>query len=180
MRRLTLLLSFLLPLYLSAQNSDTTAADTTVHDPTTATLRSVVLPGLGQIYNEKYWKVPIVYAGIGGSIYFIDRNTRNYKKFRGALIARNDPDRTDDFEGIYNEEQLRTLKETYRRWRDLSYISLVGFYVLQIVDANVDAHLHGFDVSDDLSLRIRPWSGSRALSPSPMPAANGLSFSFHF
>lgn len=159
----------------SAQEADSSEE---AHSPKTATIRSAILPGLGQAYNEKYWKIPVVYVGLGASSYFIVRNTREYNKFRDALIARHDPDRSDPYDGIYTESQLNTIKETYRRWRDLSYIGFIAVYVLQVVDANVDAHLYNFDVSDDLSLRLRPWSGGRAFQGAPV--SNGLSLSLSF
>ena len=159
---------------------DTTALDSAdEHSPATATLRSALLPGFGQIYNEKYWKVPIVYGGLGASVYFIVRNTRRYRDYRSALVARAKGN-PDPYRGIYNEQQLTTLRETYRRWRDLSYISFIAVYVLQVVDANVDAHLYDFDVSDDLSLRLEPWSGGIAGPLAPRPMGNGFSFSLRF
>lgn len=172
--------SFLVSIVAEGQEGDTTVVDSNEHDPAEASLRSALLPGLGQIYNEKYWKLPIVYGGLGASVYFIDRNTSRYKRFKNALIARNDPDKSDPYVGIYNEQQLTTLKETYRRWRDMSYMSLIAIYVLQIVDANVDAHLHDFDVSDDLSLRIRPWTGDRVRQLPSLGSNAGVSLSLNF
>lgn len=179
--RSLLVLCCLFPFAGSAQKGDTLQEDSVDHDPTTATLRSAILPGLGQAYNEKYWKIPIVYGGLGASAYFIVRNGRRYREFKSALVDRTDPDRSDPYEGVYNRQQLRTLKETYRRWRDLSYISLVAVYVLQVVDANVDAHLYDFDVSEDLSLRMEPWSGGRASGSLPSRSlSNGLTLSLRF
>lgn len=176
----------LLSSVLRAQMSDSSSADTIradtakEHAPRSATLRSAILPGLGQAYNRKYWKIPIVYAGLGASAYFIVRNTQQYNDFQNALIARNDPDQNDAYQGIYTEQQLSTLKSTYRRWRDLSYISFIAVYVLQVVDANVDAHLYDFDVSDDLSLRIEPWSGRTGSSFRSLASGNGVSLSVRF
>jgi hypothetical protein len=177
--RVILIAALLLSQVAMAQKSDSAKADSSFHDPTTATVRSAILPGLGQIYNKKYWKVPIIYGGLGASGYFILRNTRKFREFRSALVAETKGN-AHPYQGIYNEQQLTTLKETYRRWRDLSYISLFAVYVLQVVDANVDAHLYEFDVSEDLSLRIRPWSGNPGRMPAPSPNANGFSFSVRF
>lgn len=170
---LSILLLFL-SLHCSAQEEE----DTLKHSPRTATLRSALLPGLGQAYNEKYWKIPVIYGGLAASVYFIDRNGGSYRRYRQALIDRHDPNRTDPFEGIYTEQQLNSLKDTYRRWRDYSYIGLIAVYVLQVVDANVDAHLYDFDVGDDLSLRMRPWSGGGAASG--IRTSSGVSLSLHF
>ncbi len=178
---------FVIALSLSAQlpaqeeeaEADTVPSKDTAHSPSTATLRSALLPGLGQAYNEKYWKIPIIYGGLGASTYFIVRNTRQFQNFRQAYIARVDPDRTDDYQNIYNQQQLNTLKSTYRRWRDLSYIAFIGVYVLQVVDANVDAHLYDFDVGEDLSLHMRPWSSGGRTSLG-LPPSGGVSVALRF
>ncbi len=180
MRAILIALLCLSSLVLRCQDNDARRVDSNSHDPRIATLRSAILPGFGQVYNEKYWKVPIIYGGLGASAYFIRRNTKRFKEYRSALVARNKSGVSDPYQGIYNEQQLNTLKETYRRWRDLSYISLFAVYVLQVVDANVDAHLYDFDVSDDLSLRIQPWSGELGKRLSPRSPGNGLTFSLRF
>ncbi|MFB6258167.1 MAG: DUF5683 domain-containing protein [Flavobacteriales bacterium] len=180
MSRALVLLICLIPLNLYARVDTSKGGDSTQHSPRTATIRSAILPGLGQAYNDKYWKIPIIYGGLGASGYFIVRNSKRFRTFRSALIKRHDPNKTDPYRGIYNVEQLRTLKETYRRWRDLSYISLVAVYVLQVLDANVDAHLYDFDVSDDLSLRLEPWTGSLSRPLGPYTTGNGFSLSLRF
>lgn len=135
---------------------------------------SAALPGLGQVYNRKWWKVPILYAGIGTCIYFINDNTQNYQYYRNQLIAELDgnPDTTN--ETPFNSSQLRTISDDYRRWLDLSYISLGLVYALNIIDANVDAHLFFFDVSDELTLR---WTPQFNIGPQPMTGV-GLSLNF--
>jgi len=131
------------------------AEDTTFHSPKKATLYTAILPGLGQIYNRKYWKVPIVYVGIGTLIYFIDYNSKYYKDLKEAMI-----DFPDYNSAYYPEdltyEQLEQGKDYFKRWRDLSIIGTVGFYVLQIIDASVDAHLYNWEVGEDISLQIEP------------------------
>ncbi len=180
MRRGLIFALFLLPISLLAQKRDSSSkSDSTFHDPTVATVRSAILPGLGQVYNEKYWKVPIVYGGLGASVYFIVRNGRRYRDYRSALVARANG-KSDPYQGIYNEQQLTVLKKTYRRWRDLSYMSFLAVYLLQVVDANVDAHLHDFDVSDDLSLRMEPWTNGPPLPSDPMKGGVGLSLRIGF
>ncbi len=145
------------------------AIDTLIRDPQKAALYSALLPGLGQIYNKKYWKLPIVYAGFGTLGYFIDRNTRYYKDLKQKLI---DPEYDMKyFEGNFTEDQLTRGKDLYKRWRDLSIISTAGFYILQIIDATVDAYLFDWDVGEDISLRIEP-----SASPSAIPLMPANSF----
>ena len=119
-----------------------------------AALMSAVVPGLGQIYNKKYWKLPILYGASGALIYFIKTNDTEFVKFRKALIYRYDGDSlTTDAFPRYTDEDLTVRKDFYRRNRDLSYILAVVLYSLNIVDAYVDSQLMNFDVSDNLSLR---------------------------
>jgi len=129
------------------------------HSPLKATVLSAVLPGSGQIFNKKYWKAPIVYAGLGTCIYFISDNTKNYHFWKDAYIAFNDTDPltnpTGRAAGLSNTA-LNTNQLAYKKLLDVSYMSLLGVYALQIIDANVDAHLFSFDVSPNLSLRYTP------------------------
>jgi hypothetical protein len=128
------------------------------HSPKKATIYSAVLPGLGQIYNHKWWKVPILYAGFAGVGYAIGFNQKYYTDFRQALKDRIDDDPTtiDPYLNKYSAANLDELQKYYRKNRDLSYIILGAVYVLNIIDANVDAHLFDFDVGNDLSLNVRP------------------------
>lgn len=128
------------------------------HSPTKATIFSAVLPGAGQVYNRKYWKVPIVAAGIGTCIYFIDRNTRQYERYKDAYIALtdNDPNTVDEFNGKFSAGAVLEVANTYRKWRDLSWICTGAVYILNIVDATVDAHFVRFDAGDDLTLAVAP------------------------
>lgn len=130
---------------------------TDVKDPTRAALLSAILPGAGQVYNEKIWKVPIIYGGIMTNIYFLDFNNRRYQLFRTALrIARDDENpRPNPFPNL-NEDGIIRNVNYWRRNRDLNYMIFGVIYAINIVDSLVDAHLSGFDVSDDLSLDIRP------------------------
>ncbi len=127
---------------------------------------SAVLPGLGQAYNRKYWKVPIVYAGLGACVFFITDNTRNYRYYRDALIAETDNDPLTINPTNGSATQIRDVMNQYRQWLDLSYISLALIYTLNIIDAHVDAHLFYFDVSEDLQASIQP---SAILTPRPNP-----------
>ena len=124
-----------------------------------AALYSAIVPGAGQFYNKKYWKIPILYAGLVVLGYSIEFNNSNYKTFKKAYLYRVDGDTTtiDDYENIYPDaEALRVRKDYYRRTRDLLWIISGGVYILNIIDAYVDGHLSNFDISDDLSLRAQP------------------------
>ncbi|MFH1005311.1 MAG: DUF5683 domain-containing protein [Bacteroidota bacterium] len=127
------------------------------HSPKKATIFSACLPGLGQAYNKKYWKIPVIYAGIGATVYFITDNNKSYKKYKQAYINKTDNDpNTIDTEPNYNEAGLRELQNNYRRWRDLNIILTGLFYTMNIIDAYVDAQLITFDVSDNLSMNVFP------------------------
>jgi len=131
-------------------------AENRFHSPRKAAAFSAILPGAGQVYNKKYWKLPIIYAGLGTAGYFVYTNNQSYRLYRNALIAELDTDPETVNQTEYNTSQLNQLQETYHRWRDLSIFAFAGIYILQIIDATVDAHLFYFDVSDDLSLVILP------------------------
>lgn len=123
-----------------------------------ATTLSTLLPGAGQFYNRSYWKVPIVMGAFTTMAYVIDFNSRGYNRFKTAytLLTDGDPNTVDEFGGRMSAEQLKTLKKNYRRNRDLSIIMTAGLYILNIVDAHVDAHLKDYDISDDLAIRVQP------------------------
>lgn len=128
------------------------------HSPTKATLFSTFLPGLGQAYNKKYWKIPIIYAGLGTTMYFGVTNHNSFKKFKSAYAIRIDGDvnTVDEFEGVLTEDGLLANMDYHQRNRDLSYIIAGLFYVFNIVDAAVDAHLFSFPKNDNLSFRFVP------------------------
>ena len=130
-----------------------------------ATTLSTICPGAGQIYNRSYWKVPFVIGGFASMIYCIDWNNRGYKRFQKAYALLADyeanPDKypdgpTDEFRGRYSMTFIKNLKDSYRRNRDLCIIITAGVYILQIIDAHVDAHLKDYDISDDLTFNIEP------------------------
>ena len=124
---------------------------------------SAALPGLGQIYNKKYWKVPIIYAGLLTSAYYINDNNNRYKQYKEAYIIRmdNNPNTTDNYVGEYSSGDLLILKDFYRRNREISILCFVGTYIVNVVDASVDAHLFYYDISDDISLYITPTSTTK-------------------
>lgn len=140
----------------SVSRSDTvTYSRKTKRDPRRASLLSAVFPGAGQLYNKKYWKLPILYGGSFALGYFIDLNNDQYKLFRNAYVERKSG-KEDIFKGRFNEEQLVRQREYWRRNRDLLIIVSAFTYLLNIADAAVDAHLSEFDVSDDLSMSVYP------------------------
>lgn len=141
-----------------------------IHSPRKATIYSAVLPGLGQIYNRKYWKVPLVYGGFATLGYFINFNNTNYVKYRQAYsdIIDTDPN-TNSFVKLFTDprslqdnnikqstETLRSYKDYWRRNRDLLVIGTAVFYAINIIDASVDAHFFNFDISDDLTINWVP------------------------
>lgn len=114
-----------------------------------------VVPGYGQIYNRKYWKLPIVYGAVGGMVYFTSSNQKKYRSYRDDYILRKDP----DFTGIsaypnFQDDTIRILRDKYRKKTELNYIWTVGILILQSLDALVDTHLYNFDVSEDISINL--------------------------
>lgn len=128
------------------------------HSPRKATIYSAILPGLGQAYNRKYWKMPLIYAGFGTLGYFIHFNHGKYTLYRDEYIYRRDNNSTVQSAdlAIFSEDDLLLLKNYYRRNLEYSIVFTALLYVLNMIDANVDAHLLQFDISDDLSLRVQP------------------------
>jgi hypothetical protein len=172
------------------------------HSPRKAALYSAVLPGLGQIYNRKYWKVPIVYAGYGTLGYFVYFNSTHYVTYRDAYIDFTDenpgttsyfniisdaidpstydkelyPERYNQSDYDWMKQQLKDYMDFYKRNRDLSLIGIAGWYILTILDSVVDAQLFHFDIDPDLSLRVIP-----AVRPMPgMQPAGGITCSITF
>ena len=133
-------------------------------DPKKATLLSAILPGAGQVYNGKSWKVPILYAGILTDLYFINYNHRRYESFRDALFAL-DKKEPNQFPSLNRAALVRNV-DYWRQNRDLTLLLLLGIYALNLVDANVDAHLSGFDISEDLTLQVAPHLGTVSASNS--------------
>lgn len=120
-----------------------------------ATTLAMICPGAGQLYNKSYWKVPIVVGAFATMGYVIDWNARGYKRYRTAYnqVVNGQP---DEFEGRYSADYLKNMKDNFRRNRDLCIILTGALYLLNIVDAHVDAHLKDYDISDDLSVRLEP------------------------
>lgn len=138
-----------------------------VPNPTKATWLALVIPGGGQIYNRKYWKLPIFYGGFAGCAYALTWNNKMYKDYSAAYkdAAKGNWNSTTITDLLppgykYSESQLketlRRRKDTYRRYRDLSIFAFIGVYLLSVVDAYVDAELSNFDIGPDLSMRVEP------------------------
>jgi len=144
-----------------------------VHSPKKATIFSTVLPGLGQAYNKKYWKIPIIYAGLGISGYYIVRNRAALKRYRSDIRAFSDNDPNTfptEHEGISLDEAKQN-RDIFKKYRDYSIIAFAALYALNIVDAAVDAHLYDFNINQSLSGTIKPIVN---------PTALGLSLSIRF
>lgn len=169
--------------------------DTWRPDPQRALWLALVIPGGGQIYNRKFWKLPIVYGGIMGCIYAMSWNNMMYKDYSQAYLDIMDSDPTTESYNKFlhlgttitssNEEQYKTIfkkrKDKYRRWRDLAVFCLIGVYALSVIDAYIDAQLSEFDISPDLSLKVEPGfidtgTGGNLLEASSIGLNVGLDF----
>ena len=146
------------------------------HSPTRAALLAAIIPGLGQAYNKKYWKIPIVWAGLATFGYFIKFNDDRYQYYRRNLIYEVEANPEYPNETGLDQAQLKSGRDFYRRNRDQIAIYGILFYFIQIVDAHVDAHLIEFDVNQDLSVRFEP--GYIPLQTGGQQA--GLSIKFKF
>ncbi|HTX88273.1 MAG TPA: DUF5683 domain-containing protein [Bacteroidales bacterium] len=151
----------------SGVNAQTGTLKTTVpdsilekkHSPTKATIMSACLPGLGQIYNHKYWKVPIIYAGFGVLTYLIVFNTNEYLNYQCAYIEKNNGTSNGNYKYLtdkYTADELLSGVEYYRRNLEISVLVSALWYALNIIDATVDAHLFTYNINKELSLRVGP------------------------
>lgn len=144
--------------------------------PARAAFYSAVLPGLGQAYTKKYWKIPIVYGALGTGIYFYLQNNNQYQDLRDVYKARLAGENPEDLEfANLSEDQLIDLQRRFRRDAELALLITAGLYILNIVDANVTAHLQQYNISDDLSLQ--PKMNFNDLNAKPN---YGLSLSYSF
>lgn len=145
-----------------------------------ATTLSLVCPGAGQIYNGSYWKVPIVVVGIASMAYVIDWNQRGYTRFKTAYDLATDNDDTTIGEFPSTPiESLRSIKNSYRRNRDLAIIGTVAVYLVQVADAHIDAHMQAYDISDNLTMKIEPQI-TQSLTPSGISNNFGFNLTMNF
>jgi len=168
---------------LTTKNSKVDTVKKKIYDPKVAARRSAIIPGWGQAYNKKYWKIPIIYAGLGITGYIFVNNIKIYKEYKFAYSARvkagpPDYDSTDyhQLDNIYktlSPNSIRSARDEFRRYVDYSALIFIVLWGLNVVDATVDAHLKNFDVSPDLSLQIRP-------GYSDMARTNGVSLVLTF
>lgn len=147
--------------------------------PSKAAFYSAVLPGLGQVYNKKYWKVPLVYAALGTGVYFYVDNNNGYNRYRSAFKIR-ESGRQDEFttdEGIelVSDAGLKRAQEVFKKNRDLSLFITIGMYILNIVEANVDAHLP--DKALDNNISFNPTLFTEPLTQQTMIGAK-INFNF--
>ena len=130
-----------------------------------STLFSSIIPGSGQVHNNiirsnttknrLWWKLPLIYGGLGTTLYLINFNNQEFNSIKNERLNRIDGN-SPIYYAQYSENQLKEIQDEYRRLRDLSVISLIGIYFLQVIDANVESHLFLFDISDNLTFRIKP------------------------
>jgi len=151
-----------------------------LHSPTKASVMSACLPGLGQIYNHKYWKVPVIYAGFGVLGYFIYFNADQYLDYKCAYIEKSYGNTNGNYSALvnrYSAEDLLSAREYYRRNLEISCLITALWYVLNILDATVDAHLYTYNIDKNLSFKLEP-----AITPTPgmKGVASGLKLSFRF
>lgn len=158
--------------------------------PGRSTLYSLLLPGLGQAYNGEYWKIPVYYTGLLASAHFFATNNTNYRRYKRI---HNEATSGAEYDGPITADRALYYRNLFRRYRDYSVVALAGFYLLQVIDANVFAYMQDFDVTDDISLNVGPavigggpWPENYALNALPPPAAGpgisgvGLRLGFTF
>lgn len=174
---LTIVCCILMPAMLWAQEDSTAKpvqppaikegalpeSKTSVYNPKVAIRRSAIIPGWGQATNKKYWKIPLVYGALGTTSYLFFRNLKQYRESKDAYILATDGDETNDYlikepyyTVRYQPDRIRNFRNQVRQNVDYSALFFLIFWGLNVVDAAVDAHLKTFDVSDDLSLHIKP------------------------
>ena len=124
-------------------------------DPGKATVYSILFPGMGQIYNGEYWKIPIYWGAIAGGVYFYSDNKRNYERYKWIYDQASSTDPDVEKPPVSAENALY-YRDMYRRYRDYSILATALFYVIQVVDANVFAYMQDFEIDDDITLRVEP------------------------
>ncbi len=129
--------------------------------------RSMIFPGWGQIYNQDYWKLPLVYGSYAVGFLVIQYNNNRYQEYRTGYLERVDDDETNDFNTFgenASTEGIKRARDRFRQFRDRSILAIAGIHILQVIEAYVDANLNGFDVSNDLTLELVPHAGVQGFS----------------
>ncbi len=157
----------------------TVKAKAPLHSSKKAAYLSAVLPGLGQAYNKKYWKIPIVYAGFGGLAYALYYTSTNFQGYKAAyrLQVATVPNPNASFNGANDPATLKDYRDYFKKYLDIAAIGVGVWYLLNIIDATVDAHLMGWNMKDDLSVT---WNPTLITSPNYNSAAAGLTVTLHF
>jgi len=146
-----ILIGLILQCPLYAQNIDIYTK------PKKSLIYSALIPGAGQFYNKKYWKIPIIYATMGSCVYLYSRQNLKYREYKDAYTARNDGNaNTVDYFPQYSNANLITLQDYYQNNRDLFGLLCILSYILNVIDANIDAHLLNYNINDNLSMHINP------------------------
>lgn len=168
---------------LLTDSSEVSVIDTIIpvrnHSPRIALISSAIVPGLGQAYNRKYWKLPIIYGAGIGLYYYYNYNNGYYQRFNKAFKqSRSGQEVTDPDLQIFNQTQLETRKNTSRKYRDYSMVFMGVLYLANIIDAMVDAYMYKYDVSRDLSMELTPMLVP--VTPDYTAATCGLSLTYKF
>ncbi|MCR5519938.1 MAG: hypothetical protein K6F21_06365 [Bacteroidales bacterium] len=146
-----------------------------------ATLYSILVPGLGQIYNGEAWKLPIYWGGLMGSIHFYSLNRTNYERFR-RIYKEATGENASSYSGPIQAETALYYRNLYRRYRDYSVLAIAAFYLLQVIDANVFAYMHDFNIGDDITMSVNPTvlTPDNSYAFSPGQSAVGMSLGIRF
>jgi len=159
-----LLIAFTTSTSFAAEDDSTSVKNDTIHSVKKAVIFSAVLPGAGQVYNhiampkgkkKAFWKVPLIYAGLGGASYFLAYNQIEQNKFKEEYRLRQCSIVSPEYEQ-YTDNAILTSYNQHLDWRDLSILALAGVYIIQVIDAGVEAHFVSFDISEDLSMSFEP------------------------
>lgn len=151
------------------------------HHPGKATLYSILMPGLGQAYNGEYWKIPIYWGVLAGTIHYYDANKTNYLRFKRIHNEATDPE--SSYHESISAQTALYYRDVYRRYRDWSVVAIAAAYLLQVIDANVFAYMQDFEVNDDISMKISPaviTPDTQLALNTATPSAFGLSVGFRF
>jgi hypothetical protein len=145
-----------------------------------AAVMSAILPGLGQAYNKKFWKIPIVYAALAAGSYLLYYENSQYQQYHSELLYRYKHNQTHSDSSLTNfsTDNLYSQKLVYEKYRDFSIVGVVIIYALNVIDASVDGHFKTFDVSDNLSMTIKPKTFFCAQNPFNVGAGLSLSLTF--